>query len=436
MEETQTMTDKTLEAKLKSWAEEAGIDLKTFTATFNEKLQKLKAAGTHEQTLVVAGKKIVLSQEIMAKNQTIVSIKGSSKASSEVEMTYYLLAQGEVLNSAKDTPYRIMYLLCQVEAKNKDLFYKIEQENNIAFIQAKLWSSAMFKPGFYTCKCKRSSYNGNPTFSVNGIAAVTEGKPFDINKAAGINPFRKFKVLSSYAAKVVTYGPNNKAGKEEGSEVLKSDGEPLRSRGITVLTQRSDGKQEIVQTNTTNEKWLDFEIDPNQIYQGILTKDQYPKLITPPMKTTGKIELSMDVDVPVVAEFTGLDEFVGKMVLLNPAFGGAEITQNDKGGKLTAFSTVSDMNGNTFKLSTFNPTLFDEIKTEGDELLPGIMKILVNIYEKDGSFRGTVLAIKDITSEIPADGDFEIDESPSSEETSIKKTVIKENTTADNDKAW
>jgi hypothetical protein len=409
-----------IEETLKSKAEEVGVDVGSFTATFKEKLEKLKAAGTQPGTY--HGKFLTL--EDMAISQTKLSIEGKNEKAngSAIDVIYYLYGQGEVTKSVKDTPYRSMYALCQIDSKSKSLFSKINQENNLAFITAKIWSSAMFKPGFYTAKCKRGQYKGYPTFGLNDIS-VTD-KRFDITKGSNILPFKKFKVLSSYPAQIVKYG-SDKNRHLKGDEVIKENGEPLRSRNITLLTQTSDGKQEIVRLNTNNEKWLDLEIDPNQVYQGMITaKGEYLNLVTPPMKAAGKIELNMDVKVPTIAEFTGLEDHVGKMVLLSPAFGGEEISLNDKDGKITAFSLVSDINGNTFKLSAFNPTLFDNVKTE-DECLPGIMKILVNIFEKDGIIRGTVLAIKDVSSEVPATEDFQIDEGEgsSSEKPSSKKEV-------------
>jgi hypothetical protein len=387
---------------LKQMAEDHGLDPVSFEAVYEAKLADLKAKKAKDTVINVAGKKVIISVEKMAANQAVASMKGSSKSGNSIEgVPFYLMAQGESVKTTKGTPMRDMYLICEV-GKQKDFFYNIPQDNGYAFVKAKFWSSNMFRPGFYTGALKQGTYNGYTTFSIDKLAQST--KKFDLTKSVAINPFKKFKVLSSYKASEVAYKAE-KDGHVPGEVVLKSDGTPLRSRGLTVITQGTDQKKQIVSVNTTVDKWLDMDIDLNQTFQGIITNEQYPKLITTPMKAEGDIELNTDIDVPIVSEFTDMRQYEDKYIILYPAVGGAEIALNDKDGRITAFSTVTDIfdNASDFKLSTFNPDLFENIKVaEGDKfVLPGLMKILVRPYvsQKDNSVRGTVYAISVVNPE-------------------------------------
>lgn len=188
----------------------------------------------------------------------------------------------------------------------------------------------------------------------------------------------------------------------------KKDGSPYSMAFLTLLAKQGDKQPEIISCSTFKESWFSLERNKNQLYEGLIFRNEYNTLTSDPKEVSGDIRIE-DIEVKKLHSFSKLDPESKEIFMLigypekPPVF-----SEKDDGSK-QAFVTITDSDNYEVTITAFDGSVMeDAVDSEGR--LPGIIGVI-----------GTLREYKDKVNIIPlkiveADDSVEIEEISEDEE--------------------
>lgn len=183
---------------------------------------------------------------------------------------------------------------------------------------------------------------------------------------------------------------------------IKKDGKPYSMAYLTLLTKRGDKQPEIISCSTFKESWFTLSKNRDQLYEGLIFRNEYNTLASDPKEVSGDIRIE-DIEVKKLHDFSKLDPESKDIVMLigypekPPVF-----SEKDDGSK-QAFVTITDNDGFEVTITAFDGTVMEDA-VDSENRLPGIIGVI-----------GTLREYKDKVNIIPlkiveADDSIEIEE--------------------------
>jgi hypothetical protein len=131
----------------------------------------------------------------------------------------------------------------------------------------------------------------------------------------------------------------------------------------------------------------------------------YWNLNSKPATSGEKIEINESLSCDILADLSGIREYAGKFIKLQPMFGDAivEVKQNPEKGTKIGYTTISDMSANSINIIG-DSAVFDAV-TGPKGNLAGIVQVIGKVFiNKERDTPGIrAYAIKDISAGMPAE---------------------------------
>lgn len=411
-----------LDAAIQRGVEATGLNKDTFKDKYLAKLKVLQEGNVkplHFKTK--ENKEINLSVEEIAINQVVSCEKAASKG--DTEILFYLEAQDDAKLTKNKKTFTNMHLIVPV-GNNQDLFHSETPVDGCVRIRATHWNNKSFRPGFYRGKINKSVKDGYTNYGINDIG--TTERSFKVPEfAQGVS----FRILSAYDPKPVMRNKKDADGqivKDENGLFVKEPlykkdrsgnmtNDPLMTRSLEVLVLNKDGTKSIRSVSTIFDEWMDHKVDLAATYKGTFRENgPYWNLNSKPVTVSNEavIELDDSLACDILADLTGIREFSSKFVKLQPMFGDAivEIKQNPEKGTKIAYTTISDMAGNSINIIG-DAKVFDAVTNQKGNLA-GIVQVIGKVFiNKERDTPGIrAYVVKDISSGVPKTESVEITE--------------------------
>ncbi len=401
-----------LESAIKRGMEATGLTKDVFTDKYSAKFKVLQDAKTKPFNLNVGGKATVLTVEEMAVNQVIACERAASKG--DTEIIFYLESQDDAKLTKNNKAFSNLYIIVPV-GNNTDLFHSESQIEGCVRIRVTHWNNKSFRPGFYRGKVNKSIRDGYTNYGINDIG--TTERTFTVPAiASGM----AFKILVAYDPRPVMRNVKDADGnptKGEDGKFVKEplykknrDGQltsdPLMTRSFEVLVLNSDNTVSARTVSTIFDEWMDHKVDPNATYKGVMRENgPYWNLNSKPATSGEKIEINESLSCDILADLSGIREYAGKFIKLQPMFGDAivEVKQNPEKGTKIGYTTISDMSANSINIIG-DSVVFDAV-TGPKGNLAGIVQVIGKVFiNKERDTPGIrVYVVKDISAGMPVE---------------------------------